>query len=125
VTFIERLTLPLHTGRFWLLFNAVGMGAYLAIESWMSFYCEKEALNGFDQTFLWVTTEFPLLSLYLGANVTWLLMSRKSDYFKTRHLSIWLFVCLVWGVVLLCDPVAIKIAELITAMVNGTAWNHQ
>jgi len=126
MTFLEHLRFAIREGKVWLFFNALGIGIYLAIECWIfAPRIPEEAFNGIDQICYWTTTEFPLLVLYLGVNVTWLLMSRKSAFFRSRQLSIWLLGCLVWGIVLACDPVAVKIVGIVTDMIDGTAWNHQ
>ena len=125
MSFLEHLKPAVKEGKGWLLFNASGIGIYLAIESWISVRCQEEALNGFDQTFLWVSTEFPLLAFYFGVNVTWLLMGRKSALFRSRQLLIWIMSCVTWGIVLVCDPVAVKMTVLVIPMMVERAWNHE
>lgn len=35
MSFIERLKAAIKEGKFWLLFNALGIGVYISIEAWL------------------------------------------------------------------------------------------
>jgi hypothetical protein len=125
MSFLERLKLAAKEAKFWLLINVLGIGAYISIEAWLfAPRIPEEEFNGIDQMCFWTTMQFPLLALYLGVNLTWILMSRKSPFFKGRRLFIWGIGCAAWGVLLLFDPIALKIAYLFI-MVQSGAWNHQ
>ena len=120
MNFLENLRLALAGARFWLFFNALGIGAYLAVECWLlAPLREDKIFNKGDPVREWLGTEFPLLALYLGINVTWLIMSRKNPFFRRRQLFIWLLVCLVWGIVLTRDPVNVRALKEI---LDGSAW---
>jgi hypothetical protein len=121
---LEDLKLTAKEGWAWILFNALGIGTYLAIESWIfAPRIPEEAFNGIDQICYWTTMEFPLLAFCFGVDMTWLLMSRKSLFFR-RQLAICLLMSGVWGSVLVCDPIAVKIVMILMAMIDGRAWNH-
>ncbi len=67
--FLERLKPAAKEAKLWILFTALGIGAYISIEAWRA--------------------------------------------------SIWLLVCLTWGIVLIRDPLNFR---GFTEMLNGTAW---
>jgi len=120
MNFLRNLRLALKGARFWLFFNALGIGAYLAIECWLLAPLREDKLfNEDDPVRDWLGAMFPLLALYLGINMTWLIMSRKSPFFRSRRLLIWLLVCLVWGIVLARDPVNVR---AVIEILDGTAW---
>jgi hypothetical protein len=124
MSFIERLKPAAKEGKFWLLFNVLGIAAYISIEIWLfAPRIPEEAFNGIDQLCFWSTMQFPLLALYLGINLTWIVMSRQSLFFKSRQLFIWILGCVAWGILLLFDPIAIKIVYLLI-MHYGGFWNH-
>lgn len=92
-----------------MLFNTFGVGTYLGINHWICApRIQEENLGGIGQVYYWTTTEFPLLALCLGANVTGLLMSKDHAYFWNRQMTMWQLVFLVWGLVLVCDPLVFK-----------------
>jgi hypothetical protein len=114
MSFIERLKPAANEGKFWLLFNVLGIVAYLSIEAWLfAPRIPEEEFNGIDQICFWSTMQFPLLALFLGVNLTWVLMSRKSPFFKSRQLVIWIMGCIGWGILLVLDPIAVKIVYLL------------
>jgi hypothetical protein len=46
---IERLRLAVKEAKFWILFNALGIGAYVSIEAWLfAPRIPEEAFNGID-----------------------------------------------------------------------------
>jgi hypothetical protein len=118
--FIERLKLAAPEARFWILFNALGIAVYISIEIWLfAPRIPEMAFNGIDQLCFWSTMQFPLLALYLGINLTWILLSRQSPFFKSRQLFIWLLGCAAWGLLLLLDPIALKIVYLFIMIESG------
>jgi len=124
MSFMERLKPAIREGKLWLLFNALGIACYIAIEAWLfAPRIPEEAFNGIDQMCFWSTMQFPLLALFLGVNLTWLLMSRRSPFFKSRQLFIWMLGCVAWGILLLLDPIADKIVCLLI-MHYGGFWSH-
>jgi hypothetical protein len=125
MSFLEHLKPAIKEGKGWLFFNALGIGVYLMIESWIfAPRIAEETFNGIDQICFWETQEFPLLAFYFGVNVTWLLMRWQSAFSRNRLLLIWLLTCLVWGIVIACDPIAIKMIILIVPMMVKQAWNR-
>jgi amino acid transporter len=104
----------------WLLFNAFGIAVYLVLES-STFYPVEEAENPNrgDPVRDWLGAQFPFLALYLGANLTWLVMSWKKPSFKSQRLPLWLLVLLIWGIVLASCPLNLRAFVEIR---DGTAW---
>ncbi len=125
MSLLQHLKRAVPDGTGWLLFNAAGIGIYLAIESWITApRIPEEAFNGIDQICFWETLEFPLLAFYLGANVTWLLMASPRAPLQRPQPLIWLPTGLLWGGVIACDAVAVKIAVLVLPMMIKRAWDH-
>ncbi len=124
---------PMHSGMFaikesrgWLLFNALGVGLYLAIELWIRApRIPEEAFNGIDELCFWQTDEIPLLAFYLGANVAWVAMSCQHALFPRTRLLIFLPVCLIWGGVIAFDPIAVKALTLVIPMMIERAWSNK
>jgi hypothetical protein len=120
VNFPENVIVALKGAGIWLFFNALGIGVYLVLDSWITGPLrEDKSFNKGDPVRDWLGTTFPLLALYLGINVTWLILNRKTPFFGSRQLLLWLLVCLVWGIVLSRDPVNFK---ALLEILNGTAW---
>ncbi len=115
-TFLHGLGQSLKGSGGWLLLNVLGIGAYWVIECWVLAPFRDD--QG-DPVRDWLGTTFPLLSLYLGINATWLIMKMKEPCFGRRSLLVWLLVGLAWGIILCRDPIN---AKALFEILEGSAW---
>ncbi len=109
---------------FWLPVNALGIGIYLAFESWiLAPRSEENALNGIDEISYWLTLDLPVLIICFILNVIWLIrISRRSNSSKKGQVWTWLLTCLAWIIALLYHGFIIKILWILMMMIDGQAW---
>jgi hypothetical protein len=117
---IELLKVGFRESWAWLLFNVLGLVAYVAVEFGMLIpRFPEDGPTGIEQTFLWLDLEYPLLAFYLGMNVMWLLMKGRKALSQPGLFALWTLVGLAWGATLVCDPVSMKELAIMRNMVGG------
>lgn len=116
MNFLKNLGAILKETGCFLFVNGLGIWVYFLIKfRWLdSFRNDK-----IDPVREWLGASLPLFAFCFGINVTWLLMSRKNALLGRGRLSIWLLVCLIWIIVLACDPLNLR---GFTEMLSGSAW---
>lgn len=107
----------------WLLVNVAGVVIYLAIGAWIKApRPEGHELNGIDEIYFWMTRALPVLAVVAVFGLAWLVkLLRSQSPDRAMQLRFWISTCFVWGVVLVCDGLAVKIAKIAVLIVTGEA----